>query len=45
VVGNTVTTVEVAALAEAAAAPELVVVRDVDPIAALTPAARLVTFG
>lgn len=45
VVGNTVTTVEIATLAREVAAPELVVVRDVDPIAELTPAARLVTFG
>jgi chemotaxis regulatin CheY-phosphate phosphatase CheZ len=45
VVGNTVTTVEVVAQAHEAAAPELVVVRDVDPIAALTPQTRLLTFG
>lgn len=45
VVGNTVTTVEVLAVAHEAAAPDLVVVRDVDPIAELTPSARLVTFG
>jgi chemotaxis regulatin CheY-phosphate phosphatase CheZ len=44
-VGNTLRTVEVAAVAEAEAAPALQVVPNVDPVAALDPRRRIVTFG
>jgi chemotaxis regulatin CheY-phosphate phosphatase CheZ len=44
-VGNTLRTVEVAAVAEAEAAPALQVVPNVDPIAGLDPRRRIVTFG
>ena len=45
VVGNTLATVTAQAVAVEDAAPELSLVRDVDPIAALSPEARLITFG
>ena len=45
VIGNTLATVAVQAVAVEEAAPELALVRDVDPIAGLSPEARLITFG